>query len=125
MTKLVLLLIGFTATGLAMAGAILPGLPTTPFLLVALWAFARSSDRLYAWIQRVPLLQAALIEAHRFEQKGAIRPGVKYLAFAMAWASVVFTVVTAGRTHPVLLSLVTLAAIAGTIFILWVPTDRT
>lgn len=125
MTKLVVLLIGFTATGLAMAGAVLPGLPTTPFLLVALWAFARSSNRLYVWIQRVRLLQVALIEARRFEQKGAIRPGMKYLALAMAWASVVFTVVTVGRTHPVLLSLVALAAIAGTIFILWVPTDRT
>lgn len=125
MTKLALLLIGFAATGLAMAGAVLPGLPTTPFLLVALWAFARSSDRLHAWIQRVPLLQAALVEVRRFEQKGAIRPAVKYLAMGMGWASVVFTGLTVGRSHPVLFSLVTLAAIAGTIFILWVPTDRT
>ena len=125
MTKLAFLLIGFAATGLAMAGAVLPGLPTTPFLLVALWAFARSSDRLHAWIQRVPLLQAALVEARRFEQKGAIRPAVKYLAMGMGWASVVFTGLTVGRSHPVLFSLVTLAAIAGTIFILWVPTDRT
>ena len=69
MTRLVLLLIGSIATALAVAGAVLPGLPTTPFLIVALWAFARSSDRLYAWLQRVPLLQAALVEAHRFEQR--------------------------------------------------------
>ncbi len=125
MTRLAFVLIGSVATALAMAGAVLPGLPTTPFLLVALWAFARSSDRLYAWIQRVPLLHAALVEARRFEQKRAIRPAVKFLALAMAWASVVFTALTIGATHPVLLSLVTLAAIAGTIFILWVPTDST
>ncbi len=124
MTRLVLLLIGSVATVLAVAGAVLPGLPTTPFLLVALWAFARSSERLYAWLQRVPLLKAALVEAHRFEQKRAIRPAVKFLALAMAWASVVFTALTVGGTRPVLLLLITLAAIAGTIFILWVPTDR-
>ncbi|MGI9403741.1 MAG: YbaN family protein [Hyphomicrobium sp.] len=125
MMRLALLLIGSIATALAVAGALLPGLPTTPFLLVALWAFARSSDRLYTWLQRVPLLQAALVEAHRFEHKRAIRPAVKSFALAMAWGSVAFTALTVGRTHPVILSLVTLAAIAGTIFILWVPTDRT
>ncbi len=123
MTRMVLVLIGSIATALAVAGAVLPGLPTTPFLLVALWAFARSSDRLYAWLQRLPLLQAALVEARRFEHKRAIRPAVKSLALAMAWGSVAFTALTVGATRPVLLSLVTLAAIAGTVFILWVPTD--
>jgi uncharacterized membrane protein YbaN (DUF454 family) len=125
MTRLAFVLIGSVATALAMAGAVLPGLPTTPFLLVALWAFARSSDRLYAWIQRVPLLHAALVEVRRFEQKRAVRPGVKYFAMAMAWASVVFMGLTVGATHPLLFSLVTLAAISGTIFMLWLPTDRT
>jgi len=35
-------------------GAILPLLPTTPFLLVATFAFARSSPRLYSWIINHP-----------------------------------------------------------------------
>ncbi len=43
-------LVGMLALALAIAGAILPLLPTTVFLLVAVYAFARSSKRLHDWI---------------------------------------------------------------------------
>ena len=44
------LALGFTALGLAILGIALPLLPTTPFLLVAAFAFARSSKRLHDWL---------------------------------------------------------------------------
>lgn len=37
---------------LAIIGAVLPGLPTTVFVLIAAWAAARSSPRLHAWLMR-------------------------------------------------------------------------
>ncbi len=36
--------------GLAFLGIFVPGIPTTPFLLVALWAFAQSSKKFHAWL---------------------------------------------------------------------------
>jgi uncharacterized protein len=41
---------GIVALGLGVAGFVLPGLPGTPFLLVAAWLFSLSNERLYTWM---------------------------------------------------------------------------
>jgi uncharacterized membrane protein YbaN (DUF454 family) len=45
-----LISLGSFFVGLGFLGIFIPGLPTTPFLLLAAGCYVRSSDRLYAWI---------------------------------------------------------------------------
>lgn len=124
MRKLVLVVVGLVFTGLSLLGAVLPGLPTTPFLIIALWAFARSSRRLTLWIERVPILQSALREARRFEERRTLRPAVKLLALALAWGTLMFVAWWKRSLTEPLVGIMALGVIAGTVTMMLIPTDR-
>ena len=50
MKRIFLLYFGWLCVGLAFIGILLPGIPTTPFLILALWAFAKSSKKFDKWL---------------------------------------------------------------------------
>ena len=50
MKKIILITIGWLCVGLAFVGTFVPGIPTTIFLIVALWAFAKSSKKFHSWL---------------------------------------------------------------------------
>lgn len=77
--RLMLQALGLGAAALAIAGIALPILPTTPFVLVSAWAFARSSPRLEAWLRDHPRLGPPL---RSWRQRRAIPRTAKAVAVA-------------------------------------------
>jgi len=53
--RLLYLVLGWGFFGLGAVGAAIPGLPTTPFMLLALWAFSKSSRRFHRWLYAHPV----------------------------------------------------------------------
>jgi uncharacterized membrane protein YbaN (DUF454 family) len=69
--------IGWTCVGLGIAGAFLPLLPTTPFLLLAAFAFSRGSSQLHDWLLNHPHLGPPI---QHWQAHGAVSTRVKVIA---------------------------------------------
>lgn len=76
--------LGIVMVGLATAGIFLPLLPTTVFLLVALWAFTASAPEWAEWLRRHPRFGPPLIA---WEERQAIPVRAKIAAGVAMGAS--------------------------------------
>ena len=85
--RLCLLAFGWFNIGLAILGMVLPVMPTTVFLLIALWAFSRSSRRFHHWLYTHPTLGRTLRDWH---SHGVIPPRAKILAVSMMTVSLFY-----------------------------------
>jgi uncharacterized protein len=74
---------GLACVGLAYLGAIAPGIPVTPWVLLASYFFGRSSPRLQRWLLRSPIFGKFLRDWH--EHRGIRRP-IKVLAVCLVVA---------------------------------------
>lgn len=60
--KIFYILLGFLTLGLGAIGALIPMLPTFPFLMLAAFCFARSSKKLDAWFRSTRLYRENLAD---------------------------------------------------------------
>jgi uncharacterized membrane protein YbaN (DUF454 family) len=90
MKRIAFLALGWAALALGAIGVVLPGLPTTPFLLVAAFAFGKGSPRMRAWLIDHAHLGPPIRD---WEERGAISPRAKLLALSMMGALLLLSVV--------------------------------
>ncbi len=114
-------LLGLVFVAIGAVGVVVPGLPTTPLLLLAAACFARSSPRLYAWLLRNPTF-GPLIEDFRAGRGVSLR--VKATALTMMAGFVAFALLVPLRDRLVPSALVAVTALVGAGYILRLPTRR-
>lgn len=118
--KLIFALAGLICTTIAIIAVWVPGLPSTIFILIALWLFSNSSLRLRNWLLKVPVLRSATSQALRFQAEGTVELKAKIVSQSCAWAS--FVLVTILLQSPWVSIIVGLLAVSCTVFMTVVPT---
>ena len=99
-----LIALGWVCVGLGVVGLAVPGMPTTVFLIVALWAFSRSSERFHRWLYEHPRLGPPLKAWHAH---GVIALRAKLLAVTvMATSLVILAAVSDSALGPLVLGVI-------------------
>ncbi len=111
---------GTVALGLGILGIPLPLLPTTPFLLLSAYCYARSSKRFYYWLINHKVLGKHI---HNYWEHRGITHGVKVGAISFLWISMTLTAIFAMESLWMRLLLL-VVAIAVTIHIAVIKTIK-
>jgi len=82
--KLVLKIFGSMCLALGAIGIVMPGLPTTPFVILAAICFSKSSPIIYNWLRRTKFF-GPYIEHYKTKQGVARR--LKFISIAFVWLS--------------------------------------
>ena len=91
--------LGWINVGLGAIGIIVPGMPTTVFLLIALWAFSKSSERFRTWLYEHRRLGPPIRAWH---EHGVIPARAKAVALAVMTLSLTIMAATGVWQLPVI-----------------------
>jgi uncharacterized protein len=111
MLKALLILLGTISLMLGILGVFVPGLPTTPFLLLTALLYMKSSTRLYNWLIKNRFLGKYIINYQR--RKGMTKKQ-KIYSISLMW---IMIILSAGfLVHPIIVKImIATAGIIGTI----------
>jgi uncharacterized protein len=118
-TRIAYIVLGCALVALGVIGAFLPVLPTTVFLIGALWAFSQSSKRLETWLLEHPRFGPRLVEwrAHR-----VIPLRVKLIAWTSMTVSL--AIMALARVELWAIGLAAAIMLIGAFYIASRPSDR-
>jgi len=111
--------LGSVLVGFGLIGVVVPGWPTTIFIILAAACYARSSQRLY---DRVISNRLIGRHARTFRETGAMPVRAKAIALGVMWPFVGLSVLVAIPDSVVVAKIATLAlALIGTAYIIHLP----
>ena len=111
---------GLFLAGLGLIGVVIPGLPTTIFMILAAACFFRSSTKMYYWVINHPLFGESVL---RFRSGEGMPMKAKYTSIIMMWFFISTSIFFFLHSHALWIKLIiTLSGFLGTIFILRQPT---
>jgi uncharacterized protein len=115
-TRLCYAALGWGAVAFAMAGLMVPGLPTTVFVLIASYCFSKSSPRFSRWLWEHRWLGPTL---RRYARDGGMSRSAKRATLIAMWTSVLVSAALLLQLHAAIAIATIGLGLLGTLAILF------
>ena len=120
MIRYLMISLGTIFLALGAIGVVVPGLPTTPFLLLAAAFYVRSSERLYSWLLNHKVFGKIVRD---FRETRSISIRTKLISTGTMWAMIVISICLFIDNLAVEITISALGAV-GTVVLLLIPTTK-
>jgi uncharacterized membrane protein YbaN (DUF454 family) len=117
--RFILVALGLLFVGLGIVGILIPGFPTTPFLILAAACFFRSSKKLYNWLISTPRYGKTI---KKFQEEGTVSKKAKIISLTSMWGMITLSAIFLINTWWIKLLAVGLGLI-GSLLIFLIPTS--
>ncbi|MCF8390369.1 MAG: YbaN family protein [Bacteroidales bacterium] len=119
--KLILIILGTLSLCVGVIGIMIPGLPTTPFVLLTAGLYIKSSDKLYQKLLSTRLIGSYLTE---FQTNKGMTKKSKLLAIASMWIMILISILFFIDTISLRLIIAVIGLIGTFVMGLMVPTVK-
>jgi hypothetical protein len=116
--RIIWIILGSLCVAAGSAGVVIPGLPATPFFLLAAYFYARSSNRLHRWLLNSPVIGRMIRD---YQEHRGVTLRTKVVAIAMMTGVLTLSVLFLIPLLPVKIA-VSLLGVIGLIVILKIRT---
>lgn len=120
MKKIFFIVIGVISIVLGIIGIFVPGLPTTPFVLLSSWLFYKSSKKMHDALHRSPLGKYI----RRYESRQGMSWAGKLISIACMWVMISISAFLVLENIHIRILLLILGGIGTCSILLIVPTAR-
>lgn len=120
MLKFLFIFLGTLSLILGVIGIVVPGLPTTPFLLLSAALYFKSSSKLYNWLIKHPVYGKFI---RNYRETKSIPRSTKIYALSIMWVMISMSCIFFIKNYWVIL-IVFFVGIIGSVVMLRIPTRK-
>lgn len=120
MLKFLFIFLGTLSLILGVIGIVVPGLPTTPFLLLSAALYFKSSSKLYNWLIQHPVFGKFI---RNYRETKSIPRATKIYALSIMWVMITLSCVFFIKISWVII-IVLAVGIVGSVVMIQIPTRK-
>lgn len=117
--KILYITLGTISLFLGLIGIVVPGLPTTPFLLLTAWLYLKGSKKLHTKLLANKYLGKYI---ENFEKNKGVKLKTKIWAIAMMWTMITTSCTFFIDTNPLRFIVISLGMIGTLVLVIFVKT---